>query len=231
MDAYEKYLAVPGKKFRLSDYETSTDADKPDKDDLKEALQKDIREIDDLQYKLYAENRQSLLIVFQGMDASGKDSAIRHIMTGVSPQGVLVHSFKHPSTLELEHDFLWRHYQKLPEKGQIVIFNRSHYENVLIARVHPEIVLAEHLPGIDSLDQIDESFWEKRFGQINNFEHTLVQNGTLLLKFFLHLSKDEQRKRFLERLENKDKHWKFSYDDLKERAYWDAYQQAYEDAV
>ena len=192
----------------------------PSKKDLKARLSKDIKAIAKLQYKLFAENRQSLLIILQGMDSAGKDGTIKHIMSGVNPQGVLVYSFKHPSALELEHDYLWRHTQKLPEHGQITIFNRSHYENVLISKVHPEFVLAERLPGIDSIDKIDKHFWNRRYEQINDFEKNIAESGTQILKFFLHLSKEEQRIRFLERIENKEKHWKFSSNDITERKFW-----------
>jgi PPK2 family polyphosphate:nucleotide phosphotransferase len=227
----QKYLAEPGKKIKLSDFPTGTDELKPDKKVLKERQTKDIEEISDLQYKLYAENRQSLLIILQGMDAAGKDGTIKHIMSGVNPQGVIVHSFKSPAGEELKHDYLWRHYQKLPEKGQIAVFNRSHYENVLIAKVHPDIVLSEGLPGVDSIEKVNDAFWKKRYRQINHFEETITDSGTQILKFMLHLSYKEQRKRFLKRIEEKEKHWKFSYDDIKERGYWKDYLQAYEDAI
>ena len=221
----------PTKKVKLSKMNTNSDVKKTDRKALKANLEDDILKISNLQNKLYAENRQSLLIILQGMDSAGKDGTIKHIMRGVNPQGVLVHSFKHPSILEMEHDYLWRYVQHLPEHGQIAIFNRSHYENVLIAKVHPEIVLAERLPEIDSMDKIDKNFWKKRYKQINNFEKENVQNGISILKFFLHLSKKEQAKRFLERIEHKEKHWKFSVDDITERGFWNEYQTAYEDAL
>lgn len=228
---WKKYRITDGKNFKIAKYHTGAPISRP-KDDLllarEEAYKKTIA---DLQYKLYAENRQSMLIILQGMDSSGKDSLVRHIMNGVNPQGLQVYSFKHPTSLELEHSYLWRHYLKLPEHGEIVIFNRSHYENVLISKVHPDIVLAEHVPGIDTVKKVDKKFWTQRYKQINHFEDVIVQNGTKIIKFFLHLSKDEQRKRFLERLDNKEKHWKFSSDDVKERQYWDDYQQAYQDAI
>ncbi len=228
---WKKYRITDGKNFKIAKYHTGAPITRP-KDDLllarEEAYKKTIA---DLQYKLYAENRQSMLIILQGMDSSGKDSLVRHIMNGVNPQGLQVYSFKHPTSLELEHSYLWRHYLKLPEHGEIVIFNRSHYENVLISKVHPDIVLAEHVPGIDTVKKVDKKFWTQRYKQINHFEDVIVQNGTKIIKFFLHLSKDEQRKRFLERLDNKEKHWKFSSDDVKERQYWDDYQQAYQDAI
>ncbi len=220
----------PGHDVRLSKADTHP-GKQTDKDELKEQLAKYVAEISDWQYRLYAENRQSLLIILQGMDSSGKDGTIRQIMNGVNPQGVQVHSFKHPSELELEHDFLWRHSQKLPEHGEITIFNRSHYENVLISKVHPEIVLAERLPGIDKIKKVDKEFWKARYKQINNFEKNIDQNGTRILKFFLHLSKDEQRERFLERIDNKEKHWKFSSGDITERGFWKEYQHAYEEAL
>ena len=221
----------PNAKVKLSKFPTGSGSKKIDKEAFKASLQKDIDEISDYQYKLYAEDRQSLLIILQGMDASGRDSTIKHIMNGVNPQGVIVHSFKHPSTQELEHDYLWRHIQKLPEHGHITIFNRSHYENVLIAKVHPEIVLAERLPGVFTKANIDEKFWKNRYKQIVNFEKNIIQNGTHVLKFFLHLSKKEQAKRFIERIDNKEKHWKFSPSDLTERGFWDDYQSAYEQAL
>ncbi len=226
-----KCTVKPNKNINLSKIDTNSGIKKPDKRDFKNKLLNDIEEISKFQNKLFAENRQSLLIILQGMDSAGKDGTIKHIMSGVNPQGVLVHSFKHPSALELEHDYLWRHAQKLPEHGQITIFNRSHYENVLISKVHPELVLAERLPGIDSVDKIDKDFWNLRYKQINYFEKNTIQNGTHILKFFLHLSKNEQRNRFLERVENKEKHWKFSSADITEREFWSDYQHAYEQAL
>lgn len=226
-----KYKVKSNGKLKISQLETIEGSKKTDKEKLKAQTGEVVAEIAALQNRLYAENRQSLLIIFQGMDGSGKDGTIKHIMNGVNPQGVLVHSFKHPSDLELEHDYLWRHTQKLPEKGQITIFNRSHYENVLIAKVHPEIVLAERLPGITSVDKIDKHFWKSRYKQINYYEKNIIQNGTQILKFFLNISKEEQRNRFLERIANKEKHWKFSSDDVKERAFWSTYQEAYEQAL
>lgn len=228
---WKKYRIRSGKDFKITDFSTRASIKQPSNEVLQAAEQKYKDEIAALQYKLFAENRQSLLIVLQGMDSAGKDSLVRHIMNGVNPQGLQVYSFKHPTALELEHSYLWRHYLKLPEHGQITIFNRSHYENVLIAKVHPEIVLAEHVPGIDTVKNVDHKFWMQRYKQINNFEDVIEQNGTQIVKFFLHLSKDEQRKRFLERLDNKDKHWKFSSNDIKERQFWSDYQKAYEDAI
>ena len=228
---WKKCEVKPDKEINLSKIKTYADLKKNDKNALKTALSQDTKEIAAFQYKLYAENRQSLLIILQGMDSAGKDGTIKHIISGVNPQGVLVCSFKHPSAVELEHDFLWRHAVKLPEHGQITIFNRSHYENVLISRVHPEIVLAERLPGIDSIHKIKKDFWHIRYQKINDFEKNIVQSGTQVLKFFLHLSKDEQRNRFLERIENKEKHWKFSSNDITERKFWKEYQHVYEQAL
>ena len=222
---------VSGKAFKLSEISTIAYGNHSGKNDSRKQLQYDIEEISKLQNKLFAENRQSLLIILQGMDTAGKDGTIHNIMSGVNPQGVTVTSFKHPSTLELEHDYLWRHAMKLPEHGQIAIFNRSHYENVLISKVHPEIVLAERLMGIDSIHKIDKHFWEIRYSQINNFEKRNIETGTKILKFFLHLSKKEQGKRFLERIAHKEKHWKFSSADIEERKFWNAYQAAYEEAI
>ena len=188
-----------------------------------------VQKLSELQDKLYVHNQYSLLIVFQAMDAAGKDGIVKHVMSGLNPQGVNVHSFKVPTQLELEHDFLWRHYIALPAKGEIGIFNRSHYENVLVTKVHPEFILKENIPGIDKVKDVNEAFWEKRYKQINRFEKTLSDNGTIILKFFLHVSKKEQKKRFLERIDNPAKNWKFSYGDLKERALWKEYRKAYEE--
>src|ERR1019366_8616847 len=200
---WNKCKVKPNRDFKLSKIGTHSGVKQSDIKELKVKLLNDIDEIGKLQYKLFAENRQSLLIILQGMDSAGKDGTIKYIVSGLNPQGVLVHSFKHPSTLELEHDYLWRHIQKLPEHGQITIFNRSHYENVLVSKVHPKIVLAERLPGINSIDKIDKDFWKTRYKQINYFEKSTVTNGTHILKLFLHISKREQRNRFLERIENK----------------------------
>ena len=222
---------ISGKNFKLSKISTLAGGNYVDKKESRKLLQHDIEEIAKLQNKLFAENRQSVLIILQGMDSAGKDGTIRHIMSGVNPQGVIVTSFKHPNTQELEHDYLWRHSIKLPEHGQIAIFNRSHYENVLISKVHPEIVLAERLPGIDAIHKIDKQFWRMRYNQINYFEKRNIETGTQILKFFLHLSKEEQGKRFLDRIEHKKKHWKFSSADIEERNFWIAYQNAYEEAI
>lgn len=201
-------------------------------DDVKEEKLASVRQrLSKLQEKMYAHNRYSVLICFQGMDTSGKDSLIREVFREINSRGVIVHSFKVPNSAELEHDYLWRHYLALPEKGMFSIFNRTHYENVLATRVHPEYILNENLPGINKVEDITDSFWENRMKQINNFEEHLVQNGTIVLKFFFHLSKEEQRQRLLRRLSEEKHNWKFSVGDLKERALWDDYQKYYEEAI
>ncbi len=180
---------------------------------------------------MYAHNRYAILICLQGMDTSGKDSMIREVFKEFNSRGVVVHSFKTPNSTELEHDYLWRHYLALPEKGKFAVFNRTHYENVLVTRVHPEYILFENIPGIEKVEDITPKFWENRMAQINNFEKHITQNGTLVLKFYLHMSKDEQRKRLLKRLENGEDNWKFSVGDLKERELWDEYMKYYEAAI
>ncbi|GFO67652.1 polyphosphate--nucleotide phosphotransferase [Geomonas limicola] len=190
-----------------------------------ELLEEHILKMSKLQGLLYAHNRYALLLIFQAMDAAGKDSAIKHVMSGINPQGCEVYSFKHPSTEELDHDFLWRTTRQLPQRGRIGIFNRSYYEEVLIVRVHPEILAAENLP-----EEVEDgkNIWNYRYRSINDFEQHLYRNGTRIIKFFLHVSKEEQRKRFLERIDNPEKNWKFGEDDMKERALWKEYQAAYE---
>lgn len=225
------FLVKPDKKISLKDYVTDQ-KDKPfDKETGAKRLEEGLEELALLQDKLYASGKYSVLIVLQAMDAAGKDSTIRHLMSGFNPAGVKVVSFKAPSHKELAHDYFWRHYMELPSRGEIGIFNRSHYENVLVTKVHPEMILSANLPEINSEKDIDKKFWETRYRQIRNFERTLYENGTIIMKFFLHVSKDEQKKRFLERIENPHKNWKFSLADLKERARWDDYQEAYEDAL
>lgn len=187
--------------------------------------------LSELQDIMYAQNKYSVLICLQGMDTSGKDSLIREVFKEFNPRGVVVQSFKTPNSRDLKHDYLWRHYIALPEKGKFTVFNRSHYENVLISRVHPEFVVAENIPGIESIEAISEHFWKERLQQINNFEKHIVQNGVIVLKFFLNLSKEEQRLRLLRRLEEEKHNWKFSPDDLKERESWDLYQEYYEEAI
>lgn len=195
------------------------------------ALKKVRKKLNKLQDKLYANNKYSVLICLQGMDTSGKDSLIREVFKNFNARGVNVHSFKQPNSTELEHDYLWRHYIALPEKGKFAVFNRSHYENVIVTRVHPEYILNENLPGIETVEDIDADFWAKRFEQINNFESHIAQNGVIVLKFYLHLSKQEQKKRLLRRLENEEHNWKFAPADLEERQQWDKYMTYYEEAI
>jgi len=226
-----RFKTPTDQQISLIDYDPSYCGEYENKKDAKKQLKKDIKLLTKLQYRLYASNKQALLIVFQAMDAAGKDSSIKHVFSGINPQGCEVNSFKHPSVEELEHDYLWRHYKKLPDRGRIGIFNRSHYENVLISRVHPEFILAENIPGIHSIDDVNEAFWESRFQQINHFERTLTENGTRIVKFFLHISKEEQKKRFLDRINDIEKNWKISSADIEERGYWDDYQEAYAAAI
>ena len=202
-----------------------------DGDELEERLADLSKKISKIQDKMYAQNKYSVLICLQGMDTSGKDSLIREVFKEFNVRGVAVYSFKTPSTLELQHDYLWRHYIALPEKGKFAIFNRTHYENVLVTRVHPEYMLSQNLPGIDTVADFNEAFWKKRYEQIRNFESHITENGTIVLKFFLHLSKEEQRQRLLRRLEESKHNWKFSPGDLKEREHWEKYQECYEEAI
>lgn len=201
------------------------------KEQAAELLTWGVARLAELQDRLYADNRHSLLIVLQAMDTAGKDGAIKHIMSGLNPQGVKVTSFKRPSAEELDHDFLWRHYKALPPRGEIGIFNRSHYENVLISRVHPELVLAENLPGVDRVSQVNKAFWNERYHIIRQFENITAGSGTVVLKFFLHMSKDEQRRRLIKRIDDTEKNWKFSIPDIEERQHWVKYHRAYEDAI
>ena len=201
------------------------------KKELKDALEKDRDRISDLQTKFYAEGTRSILLIFQAMDAAGKDSCISHVMTGVNPQGCHVHSFKAPNSEELSHDFLWRHAKALPAKGMIGIHNRSHYEEVLVVKVHPEYLLGQHIPGILKPADADKAFWEDRYASIREFEAHIARQGTVVMKFFLHMSKASQKERFLERIEEKEKNWKFSMGDITERGHWDAYQKAYAEAI
>ncbi len=209
---------------------TVTDLNATDKE-LKEALTEVSKKLGKLQDKMYANNRYGVLIVLQGMDTSGKDSLIKQVFKNFNARGVNVFSFKQPTALELKHDYLWRHYAALPEKGKFAVFNRSHYENVLITRVHPEYLVLENLPGIERVEDIPADFWEKRFEDINNFEKHIARNGTIILKFFLNISKEEQRQRLLRRLELKNHNWKFNSGDLNEREQWDEYQKYYEEAI
>lgn len=217
-------------KIKLSKMPTLLDLD-ADSEEKEAKLDKVQAKLSKQQDAMYAHNRYGVLICLQGMDTSGKDSLIREVFKEFNPRGVVVHSFKTPTSAELEHDYLWRHYMVLPEKGKYAIFNRTHYENILVTRVHPEYILNENLPGIEKVEDIPMDFWKDRIEQINNFEKHITQNGTIVLKFFLHLSKEEQRKRLLRRLEEEKHNWKFSVADLKERAHWEEYQDYYEEAI
>jgi PPK2 family polyphosphate:nucleotide phosphotransferase len=224
---HEHFLVPPGKKIRLKDYDTGYTGKFKDKSEAAETLKADIKRLAKLQDVLYAQNTHSLLVIFQAMDAAGKDGTIRHVMSGVNPQGTQVYSFKAPSAEELDHDYLWRSFKALPERGRIGIFNRSYYEEVLVVRVHPEILGFQQLPA-ETKDK--NKIWRHRFEEINNFEHYLVRNGVHVLKFFLNVSKEEQKQRFLARINTPEKNWKFSVNDAKERAFWDDYMHAFEDA-
>ena len=217
-------------KIELSKLPTNLDSGASD-DKKEDKLEDIIDKLSDLQDTMYAHNRYGVLICLQGMDTSGKDSLIREVFKDFNSRGVVVHSFKTPNSNELEHDYLWRHYLALPEKGKFAVFNRTHYENVLVTRVHPEYILNENLPGIEDVSSITAAFWENRMEQIRNFEKHITQNGTIILKFFLHMSKEEQRARLLRRLEEKKHNWKFSVGDLKERERWDDYMRYYEEAI
>ena len=202
-----------------------------DEKELESKLKKVRKKLGKLQDTMYAHDKYSVLVCLQGMDTSGKDSLIREVFKDFNARGVEVQSFKVPTELELSHDYLWRHYLALPERGKFGVHNRTHYENVLVTRVHPEYILGEKLPNVHSIEDVNEAFWHKRFEQIKNFEKHLAENGTIIYKFFMHLSKDEQKDRLLRRLNKKEKNWKFSAGDLKERKLWDTYQEYYEDAI
>ena len=204
---------------------------KASKKEIKKELKKTREEVADWQDKLYAHGKYSVLFCLQGMDTAGKDSLIREVFKGFNSRGVVVHSFKVPTSLELKHNYLWRHYIALPSRGKFGVFNRTHYENVLVTRVHPEYILNENLPHINSVEDINEDFWSKRFEEIRNFEEYLADNGTIIFKFFLNISKEEQRNRLLRRLNKPNKNWKFSPGDLEERKLWDEYRKCYEDAI
>ena len=231
-DTLDMIRVKPGKKFRLKDHDPAWAGDpnipkKERKTFAEKILSEDLTALAKAQDLLYASDSYAILLVFQAMDAAGKDSTIKHVMSGVNPQGCQVFSFKHPSAEDLDHNFLWRYAKALPERGRIGIFNRSYFEEVLVVKVHPAILANQRIPG----GKPKKDVWQARYDDINNFERHLTQNGTVILKFFLHLSKEEQRKRFLERLNDPDKHWKFSDSDLKEREFWDDYMRAYEDCL
>lgn len=226
----KRLLATPGAEHTVSEFDTHFTGDLT-KQEAGALLAEDIEKLSALQGKLYAQDRYSVLVIFQAMDAAGKDGTIKHVMSGINPQGCQVYSFKQPSAEELDHDYLWRINRCLPERGRIGIFNRSQYEDVLIAKVHPEIILSNKLPGVTSLEDVTPKFWKKRYRQINDYERYLTENGAIVIKFFLNVSKDEQKRRFLARLEDEAKNWKFSTSDLKERSYWDDYMKAYSDML
>jgi PPK2 family polyphosphate:nucleotide phosphotransferase len=224
----DDFRVRPGKNIDLSKWPTKGKPVYTSKDEYEELLREHIEKLSEQQNLLYADNRYALLLIFQAMDAAGKDSSIKHVMSGVNPQGCQVFSFKHPSTEELEHDFLWNATRRLPERGHIGIFNRSYYEEVLIVRVHRQILNNEDLPE----EVVDKKhFWRDRYRSIVNLEDHLHRNGTRVVKFFLHLSKGEQKKRFLKRIDDPEKNWKFSADDIKERKYWKQYMKAYEECL
>lgn len=224
----EKFLVPEGKKLNLKNHPTDFTGDYTDKKEAVADLEKNVERLAELQSVLYAQNTYALLIIFQAMDAAGKDGAIKHVMSGLNPQGCEVTSFKQPSAEELDHDFLWRAMKRIPERGRIGIFNRSYYEDVLIVRVHPEILQFSQLP---ETIKNDKNIWKKRFEQIRNFENYLSENGVHVLKFFLNVSKEEQKNRFLARIETPEKNWKFSAGDAKERGFWDDYMRVFEDAL
>lgn len=225
----KKYYVGDGKKFRLKDYSTQPKMTlgPEDKPLVKEALEQGVQALATLQDILYAQDNYSLLVIFQAMDAAGKDGGIKHVMSGINPQGCQVSSFKAPSAEELDHDFLWRCFKRLPERGRIGIFNRSYYEEVLIVKVHEAILKNQKLPP----KLITKNIWKQRYEDIRNFEQYLHRNGTVVIKIFLHVSKEEQKQRFIDRIDDPSKNWKFSTGDVKERAYWDQYQEAYEEMI
>ena len=224
---YKQFLAPDGKRIKLADLDADFTENYKNKEDALADLQKQRERIADFQEKMYAQNTQALLVIFQAMDAAGKDSAIKHVFTGVNPAGLQVAAFKAPSEEELDHDFLWRVARLLPERGRIGVFSRSHYEEVLAVRVHPEILEKQQLP--ENVKQ-NPKIWDERLTHIRNYELYLTRNGVQILKFFLLTSKDEQKKQFMERIEDESKHWKFAASDLEDRRFWDDYMRAYEAA-
>ena len=222
---HDYFIVLPDRKVRLKDYDPKYTGKFKHKDDAAQKLTEDVESLSALQDVLYAQDQQALLIIFQAMDAAGKDSAIKHVMSGVNPQGCQVVSFKTPSAEELDHDYLWRCMKNTPERGRIGIFNRSYYEEVLVVRVHPEFLRTQKIPP----DLTGKKLWQRRFDQINEYERYLTENGMRIIKFFLHVSFDEQRKRFLERIEKPEKNWKFSAADVRERSHWKEYMNAYEE--
>ncbi|MCB9262854.1 MAG: polyphosphate kinase 2 family protein [Flavobacteriales bacterium] len=229
---HDSNIAVfDGSKFNLNDYRTDYTADLKSKKQGKKKLEKDKEVLHELQRMMYATDSHSVLLIFQAMDAAGKDSTIRKVFSGMFPQASSVYSFKAPTSRELDHDYLWRSSLVLPERGTFSIFNRSYYEEVLVTRVHPEFILGQRIPGVDSLEKIDLRFWNRRLEAIKNHEEHLAENGTLILKFFLNVSQEEQKRRFLDRINTQEKNWKFNIGDLKERARWSDYMFAYQELI
>ena len=226
MSLSEDFLAKSSADFSLSEFQTDYTGELNSKKEAKKLLSKNIKKMQKLQAKLYAENKYSVLLIFQAMDAAGKDGTIKHVMSGLNPQGTQVFSFKQPSAEELDHGFLWRINKALPDRGRIGIFNRSHYEEVLVVRVH-NLLKNQKIPE----ELINNDIWKTRFREINNFEKYLFENGTVILKFFLHVSREEQKNRFLKRIEQKSKNWKFSAGDIEERKFWNDYMKCYEEAI
>ena len=227
---YTKFLVKEGDKINLNEISNLEDGGFTKKTAKKE-IKQNIKELKKFQEMFYADDRYSLLIILQARDAAGKDGVIRHVMSGINPQGCRVHSFKTPTKNELEHDYFWRHYRALPQRGMIEIFNRSHYENVLATKVNPQWILNERIPGYGSIENIDQEFWDNRYESINSIEKHLHRNGMRILKFFLNVSKDEQKERFLSRIDEPDKNWKFSSADMQARKNWDDYSHAFEEML
>ncbi len=226
----KKILAQPGSKHRVADFDSNFTAGL-EKADAEIMLARDVKKLAKLQDKMYAQDRYGVLVVFQGMDGAGKDGTVKHVMSGLNPHGCQAYSFKQPSAEELDHDYLWRIHKCTPERGRIGIFNRSHYEDVLISKVHPEILLGCKLPQINSVKDVNTAFWKQRYRQINDFEKYLVENGIVVVKFFLNVSRDEQHRRFISRLEEEAKNWKFSASDYSESKHWDTYMDVYSDML
>lgn len=224
-------VVKPGRNVKLKDFDTKYKGKTLNKEESTRLLEEGRKHLAEIQDKLFAHNRYSVLIILQAMDAAGKDGAVKHIMSGFNPTGVKVFSFKAPNAHELDHDYFWRHAIAMPPRGEIAIHNRSHYENVLVTQVHPEFVMGENIPGVESIKNIDKKFWEARYKQIRRFEKNMADNGMIIMKFFLHVSKKEQKKRFLERIDDPGKNWKFSLSDLRERGFWDDYQRVYSDVM
>ena len=225
-----KYEVTNGENFDIAKRSTRPDF-AISKNESKLIIKRNVKEIADFQERMFANQKRSALVIFQAMDAAGKDGTIERLVTGVNPQGVQVNAFKAPTPLELRHDFLWRVQLKLPPRGIIGIFNRSHYEEVLVVRVHPSYLLPQDIPGIKAVEDVTDSLWERRFRMIRNFEQNLVDTGTMVLKIFLQISKEEQKRRLLDRIAEPDKHWKFNLGDVTERAHWSEYMVAFEEAI